>query len=126
MPPIDAHEFFTNFYFCFRGGQKHKHRLPFSRCYRQCRRHQAPVGAAECIPKRNRGIEQDDFDHRRGLWGLVAVERISFARVSVYHLLMLSGPFAFWFLWLYYWQNTTDLQNASVPLSVVCTLLSLF
>jgi hypothetical protein len=44
--------------------------------------------------------------------------------VAFYHILILALPFGFWG----WWQATHpgDLQNASVPVTVVLTMLSLF
>ncbi|KAH7075153.1 hypothetical protein FB567DRAFT_632698 [Paraphoma chrysanthemicola] len=57
-------------------------------------------------------------------WGLKAKHEVSAAHVALYHLLILALPFAFWG----WWQAThpADLQNASVPVTVVLGMLSLF
>ena len=55
---------------------------------------------------------------------ILVVGEISAAYVAFYHLLILALPFGFWG----WWQATHpgDLQNASVPVTVVLTMLSLF
>lgn len=77
------------------------------------------------IPKRRIPL---DFDRREReyFWGLLAVQRISNCRVILYHILILTGPFIFWWLWIFYRSNPDDLQNASVPFSTISVLLSLF
>jgi hypothetical protein len=57
-------------------------------------------------------------------WGLEARHEISSIYVAFYHLLILALPFSFWG----WWQTTHpgDLQNASVPVTVVLAMISLF
>jgi hypothetical protein len=47
-------------------------------------------------------------------WGLHAVERISVLKTAAYHLIVLLPSFIFWFLWLFDWGRSGDLQNGSV------------
>jgi hypothetical protein len=61
---------------------------------------------------------------REAAWGIQAHHKPHALVVFFYHVLIFSGTFAFW-IW---WQTTHpgDLQNATVPLSVVAVLISLF
>lgn len=57
-------------------------------------------------------------------WGLEARHSISALYLVIYHVLIVAGPFAFWAWWMTEYPG--DLQNASVPVTVVLGLLSLF
>jgi hypothetical protein len=125
IPPIQAHEFRRRFYFCRRGGKVHKHHLGFVSCRRKCGRYPGPASALDRIPKRNRWLNISRQE-REFFWGLLAIEHVSIFRVVLYHILILLGPFLFWWLWLFQLGHHGDLQNASVPFSVICVLLSMF
>ena len=125
IPPIQPHEFRRRFYKCRRGGKLHKHYFSFFQCRKKCGRYPNPRGALDRIPKRKRWLDIDGQE-RELFWGLLATERASTFRIFLYHILILSGPFVLWWLWLFYLGHPGDLQNASVPLSVVCVLLSMF
>lgn len=79
--------------------------------------------ALKRIPKR-RGEFALKSGAREFAWGLEAQHSISFMHMLTYHLIVVSGPFAFWG----WWQSghPWDLQDASIPLAAVCALLSLF
>ncbi|KAL7936336.1 hypothetical protein V8C35DRAFT_254880 [Trichoderma chlorosporum] len=73
------------------------------------------------IPKRTREFERDPSSP---IWGFETVFAVSFSYVLAYHCLMVAGPFIFWGLWLKFYPD--DLQDASVPITVVIGCLSLF
>lgn len=73
------------------------------------------------IPKRNKTFEGDESSP---IWGFETVFAVSFSYVLAYHCVMVAGPFIFWGLWLKY--HPDDLQNASVPVTIVIGALSLF
>jgi hypothetical protein len=117
MPPISPHEF----------------KLAFNACSNTCRF----PSFHDCFEL----IDEDDFITRipkkksmfdiatqsrtaRFAWGIEAQNAISLLHVVLYHLLMLLAPFGFW-VW---WQklHPDDLQNASIPLTFVFVLMSLF
>ncbi|TLD31557.1 hypothetical protein PspLS_02205 [Pyricularia sp. CBS 133598] len=115
-PPIPPHVFQAYFYSC---------PLPCRWVIpHDCIPEQASTENLECIPKRTRNFHQDKDDRSPSVWGLDPVFAVSFAYVFVYHFFILAGP------WIYYcWrgaQNPNDLQNPSVPLTIVIGLLSLF
>ena len=126
LPPIGKHEFYINFHRCMRGGDSHRHLLPWLPCHQPCNRFPGIDAAVQRIPKRDRPLEAADIAERKRLWGLVAMERVSTTRVAIWHLIILSGPFTFWFVYMCYIGERTDLQNASVPVTVVISLVSLF
>ena len=123
IPPIQPHEFTQRFYLCRRRGKLHRYHL--TPCRKKCGRYPGPNGALARIPKRNTWPDVAGQE-REFLWGLLAIERPSLFRVLLYHILILSAPFAFWWLWHFPWRHSGDLQNASVPFSVICVLLSMF
>lgn len=81
-----------------------------------------PIGVAnlERIPKRTRCFERDQTSP---IWGLEAVFAVSLAYVFIYHCVVVAGPFAF-FGWLR--AHPYDIQNASIPVTIVLGTLSLF
>jgi hypothetical protein len=99
--------------------------MKFIPCRKKCGRYPGRKGALDRIPKRNRWLDVGGQE-REFFWGLLATEQVSALRVFWYHVLILSGPFAFWWLWLFLWGHSGDLQNASLPFSTVCVLLSMF
>lgn len=78
--------------------------------------------ALERLPKRRECLKWRDGTWDK-FWGLYAVEAPSFSRVLMYALLCLVPWIIFFFLWLFRWKHASDLQNASVPLTISITLL---
>lgn len=124
-PPIGEDVFNTNFYGCWHKTCL-KSRIDVLRMFHECR------GRKNCghfkvlryIPKRKRQWNISLDEETDEAWGIQATFGISFCRVALYHLLILSGPATFWGLWLRQWP--TDWQNASVPLCTTVALVSLF
>ncbi|KAL8364769.1 hypothetical protein RB595_003849 [Gaeumannomyces hyphopodioides] len=73
------------------------------------------------IPKRTKRFGEDQ---KQPVWGLEPVFAVSFFRVALYHFLILVGPFAYF--GVYDATNPGDLQNATVPASIVLSFLSVF
>lgn len=124
QPPVSSHEFYRRFYACYGRciGSKTPLLRSFHRCRRPCRHSQEAV---ERIPKKKWRVEEKGFA-RDFFWGIFAVEKLSFFMVALYHIIILLPPLAFWFLWLFFWGHSGDLQNASVPFLSALGLLSLF
>jgi hypothetical protein len=77
------------------------------------------------IPKKKSPFDTSSTDDEKMFaWGLQARHVISAAYVAVYHLLIISLPFGFWGWWQA--KYPSDLQNASIPVTVVLATLSLF
>jgi hypothetical protein len=116
IPPIQQHEFEYAF-------------LPYCgpSCIlsplHDCVQPRAGRLALKRIPKRKRALLLK-LDTREEAWGIQAHHKPHALIVFLYHVLMSAGTFAFWI----YWQRTHpgDLQNATVPLTVVAVLISLF
>jgi hypothetical protein len=119
--PVTPHEFKVRYYACnMRCSILEKTILrPFHRCRQFCHVSQE---AMTRIPKRNCRL---DGQGREYFWGIFAIEKGSYFRLIIYHILALVLPLIFWFLWLFYWNHQADLQNASVPFTTVISLLSL-
>ena len=121
MPPITKHEFKRRFYACY------QHCFPaifnpFHQCWKPC---QHSLGAVDRLPKRVRPLELGG-DAREIFWGLYVVEHICFYRVAAFHTIVIMPALVFWFLWLFYWGHSGDLQNASVPFLCALGIISLF
>ncbi|KAL7800382.1 hypothetical protein V8C43DRAFT_302439 [Trichoderma afarasin] len=119
-PPISPHHFQTRFYAC---SSPCTWLLPHD-CM------PLPQGPALLpentihlgrIPKRIREFGRDPSSP---IWGFETVFAVSPEYVLAYHLVIVAGPLIFWGLWLK--AHPDDLQNATVPITVVLGALSLF
>jgi hypothetical protein len=112
-PPLSTHLFTALFYSCDLNCQ----RLTPHDCIK-------PSTDTRCLQRIPKRKDPFDTDMTIEIWGLGAVHSVSFAYVCTYHIFIVAAPFAF-FIW---WIETIpgDLQNASVPVTVVFGLLSLF
>jgi hypothetical protein len=77
--------------------------------------------ALDAVPKRLVRINMDDGVDQH-FYGLYAKEQRSFLRVAIYACLCNLPGVIFFFLWLFQWQHVSDLQNASVPLTLSLSL----
>ncbi len=68
-------------------------------------------------------IESNDLTIKFA-WGTQNRYSISFLHVVIYHVLMLLMPFGVWMWWQH--KHNGDMQNASIPVTIVLALLSLF
>jgi hypothetical protein len=123
-PPISMHEFYYRFHACH--DRCLASRFSIFRPMHKCRRPYSHArGAVEKIPKKTLRVEEEG-DCRSFFWGLCAVEKLSFYMVAIYHALVILSCLLFWFLWLFPWGHSSDLQNASVPLLAALGLIQLF
>jgi hypothetical protein len=115
VPPITPHEF----------------ELALGHCGDQCLLSwlhdcmEPPSGldALHKIPKRSSTLHHTT-NSPEFAWGIQAQHIPSFLWILMYHSLIIFGTFGFWAWWRI--NHPSDLQNASTPLSVIVTLLSLF
>jgi len=118
IPPISTHEFQVALTAC-----QSCCLLSF---FHRCRRPSSRRIAMQRIPKKSTEWEiKGAVDETDYAWGLEVRHRLSFFKVLGYNILILLGPFTFW-AW---WQgkvNLLDLQNASIPATVVVSLLGMF
>jgi hypothetical protein len=78
----------------------------------------------QCLPKRKQAWGLDHSGDTPEAWGLHASLSLCFFRILIYHIVILTGPAAFWGWWLHQWP--TDWQNATVPMFLSLALLSPF
>lgn len=121
-PPVSSRQSHRRIYHCYKGGKRHNHF--FRPCKQKC---SDAKDALLRIPKRKERVaEKVDEDKENILWGLQAIEGISFVRICLCHAVFVSCPFIFWGLWLTIMGHEGDLQNASIPFLAVLGILSIF
>lgn len=127
-PPVSQHEFSMHLRSC--GDSCHwnllKNYVPtFGNLLHDCLPRLEGRRAITRIPKKQTEFDTKCKDEQKAYaWGLEAKHEISAAYVAFYHLLILVLPFCFWAWWQA--KHPGDLQNASVPVTVVLTMLSMF
>ncbi|KAI0120322.1 hypothetical protein F4776DRAFT_633767 [Hypoxylon sp. NC0597] len=119
IPPVSEHEFQKRFYAC------HKSR-PLHHWYHKCK----PLGShsydiLDLFPKKKTEFEEGG-DKREIFWGIYAREIISLRWVLTYNLVCVFPMLAFLLVWIIPAGQDTDLQNPSVPFSMMLGFLSLF
>ncbi|OTB18043.1 hypothetical protein K445DRAFT_20507 [Daldinia sp. EC12] len=122
IPPVSEHEFRLRFYACHdpRPQQSLLHR------YHKCKKFGCHThNALHLFPKKKTRLEEAG-DTREMFWGIYARERISFSWVLGYNLFCLLPMLAFFIAWILPRGRGADLQNPSIPLSIMMGMLSLF
>jgi hypothetical protein len=120
IPPIREHEFYQRFY-----GTHLKHGGLFH-CRHHCKQRKGHCREVlSLLPKKISELDEDD-DKRETFWGMYAREAISLYWVVFYNVLSVLPMVAFFFTWMFRMKHLGDLQNASVPLTMVATMLSMF
>ncbi|KAK2037002.1 hypothetical protein LZ31DRAFT_600847 [Colletotrichum somersetense] len=121
IPPVTPHEFYRRFYACRRA-------RPALHFYHQCRRlgdgHSRDV--LDFFPKKRSELEEGS-DDRRVFWGIIyAREAIALRWVVCYNsACALPLLVFFFFLWVSQ-EGPGKIQNASVPISMMLAMLSVF
>ena len=123
-PPVLASVFSDSFHGCNKACIKAK--FDIMCLLHQChgRDYNGRYRILERLPRRRRKWDIDRDEETNEAWGIHAVFGVSFFRVMIYHLLIMTGPIIFWGLWIGKWPR--DWQNASIPFFAVVALLSLF
>ncbi|KAH6714471.1 hypothetical protein BKA61DRAFT_482078, partial [Leptodontidium sp. MPI-SDFR-AT-0119] len=119
IPPIGPHEFYDRFHACYNP------RSAFHFLHKCASFNKRTRDLLQLFPKSNSDLVEDS-DKREPFWGIVARERPSIARLLLYNLACALPCLIFFFMWLFSWGHGGDLQNASVPLSVMLAALSVF
>ncbi|KAI1660367.1 hypothetical protein F4813DRAFT_349696 [Daldinia decipiens] len=119
IPPISKHEFFKRFYAC------HNPR-PISHWYHECKM----LGCSsykilKLFPKKKTELNEA-AESNEDFWGIYAREHISFLWVLGYNLICILPMLAFFVAWILPEGYGTDLQNPSMPFSMMLGMLSLF
>jgi hypothetical protein len=117
VPPIAKEEFYHRFYTCYRP-------RPLLHWFHKCRKICKSREALNLFPKWIFFLEEGG-DTREEFWGIYARERPSFLILLIYNTLCLIPSLVFLFLWLFRWGHSGDLQNASLPLTLTGTPLSI-
>ncbi|OTA79949.1 hypothetical protein M434DRAFT_234662 [Hypoxylon sp. CO27-5] len=119
IPPVSEHEFQKHFYTCHRPE-------PLGHWYHKCKALGAnSYNILDFFPKKKTELEEGG-DKREVFWGIYAREIISLQRVLVYNLIFLCPMLAFFAIWILSLGKNTQLQNPSVPFSMMLGMLSLF
>lgn len=85
-----------------------------------------PDDLPEGMPMRDREVLADaQFSKVEHFWGLVAQEKRSALRVLLCMLLSLVPTVWFAFAWMFSWGHHGDLQDATVPVTISSTALSM-
>lgn len=118
MPPIGVHEFEKRLHACHKPRILHLHH--------RCKGpgiHSSEV--LEKLPKKKTLLEEAG-DKREDFWGLYARENISLRWIIFYNFLCVSPLLAYFVAWITPQGHVTDLQNSSIPVGVMLSMLSLF
>lgn len=118
IPPISKHEFTRRFYACDSGKS-------FCRLYHKCRVlgvHSSDF--LDVLPKRTVQLEERG-DKREVFWGLYAREHIHLSWILVYNAAC-TLPLLIYFLSKVITEHGADLQDPSVPISIMASMLTLF
>lgn len=123
--PITKHIFQHYFYGCY-DSETRMHRLHASLpLMPACRIRNPASELLDYFPKRDRKVAASaQSDKVEVCYGLVARECRSFHRVVVYLLLFMAPAFWFIFAWLFQWGNEGDLQDATIPITLMLTSVS--
>lgn len=124
--PVTKHMFRHYFYGCY-DSDTIAHRL--HTCLPlvpTCRIRNPAAEILDCFPKRDRKVATSaQSDKIEVCYGLVARECRSFFRVVLYLCLIMAPAFWFIFAWLFEFGNTSDLQDATVPITLMLTATSI-
>ncbi|KAI0842910.1 hypothetical protein F5Y06DRAFT_76436 [Hypoxylon sp. FL0890] len=119
IPPVSEHEFQKRFYTCPRP-------QPLRHWYHKCKAlgtHSYDI--LELFPKKKTELEEGG-DKRETFWGIYAREIISLRWVLIYNLVCVCPMLVFFVAWILPAGQNTDLQDPSVPFSMMLGMLSLF
>ncbi|KAI2618533.1 hypothetical protein GGR54DRAFT_640658 [Hypoxylon sp. NC1633] len=118
IPPISEHEFRKRFYTC------HTPR-PLRHWYHKCKAMGHSYEILKFFPKKKSELEESG-DTRQEFWGIYAREMISLRRVLFYNFVSILPMLVFFMIWILPTSLGTDLQNPSVPFTMMIGMLSLF
>lgn len=124
--PVTRHVFRHYFYGCY-DSDSLSHRfhtcLPIAPT---CRIRNPAAELLEHFPKRDRPVANAAYsDKVEVCYGIVARECRSFFRVMVYLCVIMAPTVWFVFSWLFMWGDRGDLQDATIPMTLVLTMLAL-
>jgi hypothetical protein len=119
IPPIGRHQFYDRFHVCDKP-------RPMFHFYHKCRSFDKRTrDLLKLFPKCTSTLVEES-DKQEAFWGIVAREQPSVFRLLLYNFTCALPCIVFFFMWLFSWGHSGDLQNASVPLSIMVGSLSVF
>lgn len=119
IPPICEREFKARFYTCY---EPHS----FLHFYHKCKKSKTySSDVLKSLPKKRTELEQSG-DKREEFWGIYAREEVSVRWILFYNFVCISPLIIFFLVWIVPQDHGTDMQNPSVPLSLMISMLSLF
>lgn len=127
MPPISEHEFYKRFYSSSPPRPLHWHVL-HSKTTRKCTQFKRRGHCREIIellPKKLSLLDEGG-DQREFFWGMFAREVVCLRWVFFYNVICMLPLVWFFFMWIFRWGHASDLQDASVPVTMVLGMLSVF
>ncbi|KAI6086287.1 hypothetical protein F4821DRAFT_238882 [Hypoxylon rubiginosum] len=119
IPPISEHEFNKRFYDC------HHISYRFLHFYHKCKKSSHTSKVLQHIPKKKTELKEEG-DSKEYFWAIYAREAISLRWVVLYNFICAFPMLVFFVVWTVPSGYSTDLQNPSVPLTMVLTMMSLF
>lgn len=119
IPPVSQHEFTKRFYAC----HTPRSLLHLHHKCKSLKGHSSDV--LKKLPKKRNKLEEAG-DKREDFWGIYARETISARWIIFYNFVCISPLLAFFMAWIIPQGNGTDLQDPSIPLSIMASMLSLF
>ena len=126
MPPISEHEFYNRFYSTEPFKYLHPH--PFNRSggckHSKAQRRGHCREIIHLLPKKLSQLDENS-DQREFFWGMYAQEVVCLRWLLFWNVICISPLLWFFFMWLFRWGHSGDLQDASVPVTMVMGMLSL-
>jgi hypothetical protein len=120
IPPIPRHEFYKRFY------AREALNWP---CLTWLSRHCPSKGhcseALSLLPRKV-SILDENSDSRESFWGIYAREEVCISWVLLYNFVCLVPPLIFLVLWLFRGSSEKDMQDSSVPFTLVLGMASVF
>ncbi|KAL1863914.1 hypothetical protein Daus18300_008063 [Diaporthe australafricana] len=124
--PVTRHIFRHYFYGCYESDSfRHRlhTRLPLAP---KCRIRNPAGELLDFFPKRDRPVATASQSEKVEVcYGIAARECRSFFRVMVYLCLIMAPALWFVFAWLFMWGERGDLQNATIPMTLLLAMLSM-
>lgn len=127
-PPVSQHDFTLHLNACGRSCRwvlLNNYVPIFGNVYHSCLPRLNTKRVITRIPKKISWFDTSSTDDSKlYAWSLEARHESSAAYVPFYHLIILAPPFSFWGWWQA--SHLGDLHNASVSVTIVLAMLSLF
>lgn len=125
-PPVARHMFQHYFYGCYESDTLSHHLHKYLPVPSKCRIRNPAGELLDFFPKRDRPVATASQSEKVEVcYGIAARECRSFFRVVVYLCLIMSPAIWFVFAWLFMWGDRGDLQDATIPMTLVLAMLSI-